>query len=94
MKTVVVATKQQVSGDLGEESVILSLQDGVYYGVNTVGTRIWAEIQQPRSMQELTATLSEEFDVDSETCMRDITSFIQQLADKGLVEIRDPAKAS
>ena len=32
------------------EAVILSLHDGIYYGLNSVGLRIWELIQQPRSL--------------------------------------------
>lgn len=88
MKSVVVANKQQVSGDLGEEAVILNLEDGVYYGVNSVGSRIWSEIQQPRTLQQLLGTLTDEFEVDPDTCLNDIRTFLQQLADKGLVQIQ------
>jgi hypothetical protein len=88
MKSVVVANRQQVSGDLGEEAVILSLEDGMYYGVNTVGSRIWSEIQQPRTLQQLLGTLTDEFEVDPDECLRDLKAFLQQLADKGLVQVQ------
>jgi hypothetical protein len=47
--SIVVATKDQVSSDLGGEVAILDLKAGVYYGLDTVGARIWNLIQEPRA---------------------------------------------
>lgn len=87
LQSVVVATKQQVFGDLGEEAVILNLHDGVYYGVNSVGSRIWSQIQQPTSVGDLVAILTEEFEVGADDCQREVSLFLNQLLAKGLVEV-------
>ncbi|MGH9865973.1 MAG: PqqD family protein, partial [Candidatus Acidiferrales bacterium] len=45
---IIVATKQQVSCELGEEAAILNMKNSVYYGLDPVGARIWRLLQQPR----------------------------------------------
>jgi hypothetical protein len=47
LETTVVATKEQASTDLGGEAAILNLRNGVYYGLDPVGARIWNIIQEP-----------------------------------------------
>jgi len=37
----VVASDEQVSTSLGAETVILGMGDGVYYGLDAVGARVW-----------------------------------------------------
>ena len=49
--SIVVVSKEQVSADLAGESVVLHLKNGVYYGLDAVGTRIWALINTPWSWQ-------------------------------------------
>jgi len=49
--TIVVAAPDQVSCDLGGETVILHLQQSIYYGTTEVGQSIWNFIQQPRTVQ-------------------------------------------
>ena len=53
LDSVVVATKDQVSCDLKGEAVILNFKNGVYYGLNTVGARIWQALQEPKRVAEL-----------------------------------------
>jgi hypothetical protein len=58
--SVISAVTHQVSCDLAGEVVILNLQDGVYYGLNTVGARIWSLLNGPRSVEQIHAVLLEE----------------------------------
>jgi hypothetical protein len=86
--TVVVAIQDQVSCDLGGEEVILSLKNGVYYGLNPVGTRVWSLIQQPKRVDEVRDALLEQYDVEPERCERDLLALLSELAAEGLVEVK------
>jgi hypothetical protein len=86
--SVVTAIPDQVSSDLENEKVILHLEDGTYYGLNPVGARIWELIQEPATVREVRDTLLGEYDVDAETCRRDVMALIRDLADHQLVEVR------
>jgi hypothetical protein len=88
VSSIVVAVKDQVSCDLAGESVILHLKSGVYYGLNSLGTRIWNLIQDPVSVDEVRAILVKEYDVEPQRCERDLMALLQQLADAGLVKIK------
>src|SRR4051794_25151529 len=58
----VVATKAQVSTDLGGEVAILNLEEGKYYGLEAVGSRIWSLVQEPRTVGEIRDVLVREYD--------------------------------
>ena len=85
----VVAAKDQVSSDLGGEVAILDLKAGVYYGLDTVGARIWSLIQEPRTVNEIRDILLEEYEVEPERCERDLLVLLQRLADEGIIEVED-----
>jgi len=85
--SVVSAVKHQASCDLAGEVVILNLKDGVYYGLNTVGARIWTLLDQPRSVASLYAQLLDEYDIDPDVCRHQVTSLLSDLATHGLLEI-------
>ena len=87
--SVLVAAKGQVSADLAEGSVILNLKDGVYYGLDGVGGRIWSLIQEPRRLGDLCDALLEEYDVEPDCCEHELFALIQRLMDEGLVEVKD-----
>jgi hypothetical protein len=85
--SVVVATQHQVSCDLGGEGVILGLTRGVYYGLGTVGTTIWAFLRTPREVGEIRDAITSAFDVEVEQCERDLVAFLNELADEGLIDV-------
>ena len=82
--TVVVA-EGQTSCDLGDEAVILSLKAGVYYGLNSVASRVWSLVQQPALVSSIRDALVEEYDVDPERCERDLLLLLRELVAKELI---------
>ncbi len=86
----VVLSDGQVCAELlDEEVVILSFKDGMYYGLNPVGARIWNLIQEPIRVREVRDSLLEEFQVDPVRCARELRELLRELADKGLIELRE-----
>ena len=86
--SVVVAAEGQVACDLAGEAAILDIQSGMYYGLNAVGARIWQLIQEPRSVNEVLDTVLGEYDVEPDRCERDLLALLQELAAKGLIEVK------
>ena len=87
----VVAVKDQVSADLAGEAVILNLKSGVYYGLNEVGAKIWQLLQEPRTVTAIRDTLLEEYEVDRDSCDRDLLAVLQELATAELIEVHHEA---
>src|SRR5437899_6413710 len=87
LDTVVCASPQQVSCDVADEAVLLSMRDGEYYGLNEVGASIWRLIQQPRTVLELRDALLEEYtDIDSEECERAVVAFLTEMISLKLID--------
>jgi len=91
--SIVVATTEQVSCPLGDESAILNLKNSVYYGMNPVGARVWNLVQQPKSVLQLRDTLLEEYDVEATRCERDLLDLLEQMRLEGLIEVQMAAGA-
>jgi hypothetical protein len=87
LETVVVASSKQISCDLADEAVVLNLEEGVYYGLNAVASRIWVLVQQPRTILELRESLLSEFEIEESICTRDLIDLLGQLQRWGLVEL-------
>ncbi|EKF85889.1 PqqD family peptide modification chaperone [Methanobacterium formicicum] len=84
----IVVSKDVVSCDLGGETAMLDMKEGVYYGLNEMGTIIWEFIQEPVTIHEIIDQIRDEYDVDETTCFNDLTELIGQMAENGLVEIK------
>lgn len=88
LRSVVVATGEQVSCALGEESAILNLKNTVYYGLDPVGARIWSLLLEPRSVRDIRNTLLDEYEVEKKRCETDLLKFLDQMRAEGLIEVR------
>ncbi|WP_341526360.1 lasso peptide biosynthesis PqqD family chaperone [Nostoc sp. UHCC 0302] len=89
----VVVNKNQIFSELQGEAVILDINSGVYYGLNQVGASIWNLIQDPKTVKEIKDALLAEYEVDPQACETDILVLLEDLATKGLIEIRHEAIA-
>ena len=77
--------------ELAGEVVLLNLQSGVYYGLDAVGSRVWQLLTQSRGVDDVCATLIDEYDVSAETLRADVHRLIGELSEKGLVIVESGA---
>jgi hypothetical protein len=85
--SVVAATPHHVSADMGEEVILLHLENGLYFGLGNVGTRIWKLLQEPIKVREIEAVLLKEYDVEPERCQGEVMNLVTDLLGQGLVEV-------
>jgi Coenzyme PQQ synthesis protein D (PqqD) len=89
LEATVLASPQQVSCDVADEAVLLSMRDGEYYGLNEVAASIWRLIQQPRTVREIREALLEEYsEIDIAECERAVLGFLEDMIALHLVELR------
>ena len=75
--------------DLGDESVLLNLDNDRYYGLDDVGTRMWQLLAELGEVDAVVARLLEEYhgQVDEPTLRRDLEGLIAKLTAAGLVTV-------
>ena len=74
---------------MGDEAVVLDLNSGTYYGLDDLGARIWTLIEQPVSLATLREAIMSEYEVDAETCERDLVAFLSKMQVAGLIDVGD-----
>lgn len=80
-----------LSADVGDETVVLDPSDWTYVGFNETAARIWATIDEPRTIGEIIEALVRDYDVDRATCDREVTRFVDEMSDRGLLIAEPPA---
>ena len=83
----VVASEDQVSCRLDGEAALLQMSEGVYYGLDELGARIWDEMQEPITIEELRDRIVREYDVDVDRAERDLIEFCEKMISAGLVRV-------
>ena len=75
---------QEVSG----EAVLLKLASENYFGLDAIGTRIWALLTADARLQRAFDILCDEYEVEVVVLERDLLSLVERMADAGLVMVR------
>ena len=84
----VVSVKSDVLGSrIDGELVMVDISQGSYFGLDSVGARIWELLAEPTSLDQVCSTLQGEFAVDSQTCRSEVLAFAQQLLDAQLLNV-------
>ena len=71
--------------ELEGEAVLLNLDNETYYGLDEVGTRMWAVLATSPSIAAAHAALLEEYDVAPDRLESDLRVWIGQLVENGLL---------
>jgi len=53
--------------------------------LNLVGTRVWEELEEPRTLDQLIATVVAEFEIGAEAARPDVQGFLEDLVSRELV---------
>ena len=73
-----------VTRKTGSEYVLVPVSNNIaemdsVYTLNETGAFIWEQIDGKRTIKELIAAMINEYDIDEETAMKDVFSFIENL---------------
>lgn len=77
---------QVMSRLVGNETVLLDLSSGIYFGLDGVGKRIWETVADGRSLKETVTVITAEFEVDETQAQSDLIQFVGDLVERGLLE--------
>lgn len=71
--------------EMDGELVMMGQEQGEYYGLRNVAASLWMHLAEPRTLEELVARVTEEYDVTPEVCRPDIVTFLEELVAKDLL---------
>ena len=71
--------------EVGDETVILDLANGTYYGLDPVGARIWQLMAEGQMLTQVCEVMLSEYEVTRENLERDVLALVQTLLERKLV---------
>lgn len=79
-----------VSRHIADETLLVPVTSRVgdldsIYTLMGIGPRIWALLQQPVTLQDIVNIICDEYEVARDVAVRDVTEFLDLLADRKLV---------
>ena len=76
---------QVMAREVGDETVILDLANGTYYGLDPVGARIWHLMAEGQTLTQVCEVMLSEYEVTRENIERDVLALVQTLLERKLV---------
>lgn len=75
----------QIVADVGGDLVLMSVDQGEYFGITGVGSRVWELLATPIAVENIVRVICDEYAVEATVCQSDIESFVEELIQLGLV---------
>ncbi|WP_421924478.1 lasso peptide biosynthesis PqqD family chaperone [Paenibacillus luteus] len=89
MEQLITQDPNNIVSDMGEEKVVLSIENGKYYNLGAMGSQIWDLIQEPVTIQHVVEALLKEYEVSKEVCEEQVLSFLSHLVEERLIQMKD-----
>jgi hypothetical protein len=78
-----------VSRAVGDETVILDLASSRYFGLDSVGARIWTLFDEGKSFGETCDMLLGEYEVGRDRLEADLRELVAKLLERQLIEVNE-----
>ena len=86
MNTIWQVSQKVLSSKIDEEIILMSIEADSYFGLDAIATHIWELLsKQPATTNELVQILMEEYEVDEETCRKDVQTFVDDMSLRKLI---------
>jgi hypothetical protein len=90
----VVLSRDVISQEVSGETVLLDLGSECYFGLDTVGTRIWQLIKENGQLLTVYNTLLDEYEVEESQLRRDLEVLITEACERGLITLQSEGQTA
>jgi hypothetical protein len=87
LRTIVVRSDNLLFSHIEGEVSMMSVETGKYYGLTSVGARIWSLLEQPMSVAQVCERLMAEYRVDRTRCEGDVLQVFRRMVDEGVAVV-------
>jgi hypothetical protein len=80
-----IQNKTIVQSKIGEEVVMLDMESGFYFGLNSVASVIWGMLAEEIGFEKLIDQLIAQFEVERSICEADTQELLDQMLEKNII---------
>jgi hypothetical protein len=82
-------TEQVASTTAGGQAIIVMTDSGNVTVLNELGTHIWQICDGVHNIEQIVQEITDEYEVESSTVLKDVTEFLQQMVDMQALVLDD-----
>ena len=83
-----IPSPKAAASKVADETVLLHLESGTYFGLDPLGSRIWRSLSEDQNLRTLSLAIASEHEVKVEQVEADMREFLRELLDHGLIDAR------
>jgi hypothetical protein len=80
-------SEEMLSTELDQETVLMSIDAGAYYGLEGVARSVWESLEKPLTFSDLVARMVEAYEVAPDACSADLQRFLAEMEREGLLRV-------
>jgi hypothetical protein len=85
--TVISRSPSVLTAEVDGEIVMMSIEQGRYFGLDDIGSDIWKRLEQPCSFATLVDRLAADYDADRATIAADVEALLGRMAAQDVVRL-------
>jgi len=90
--TIISRRQNIMAADMSEDLVMMNMDRGMYYGLQSVAAFIWKMLEQPDTIADVCTSVQERFDgVEPDQCQSDVLAFVNDLHAEELIDVHADA---
>lgn len=82
-----IQNKEVIQSKIGDEVVMLDVESGYYFGLNSVASVIWDLMKEKINLNSMVESLMQQYDIDKETCEADTLELLEKMIEKKIIRI-------
>ena len=80
-------TEEMLSTELDQETILMSIDAGAYYGMAGTAQSVWEKLETPMTFSALVDELVKEYAITPEACAADLQGFLGAMEREGLLRV-------
>jgi len=89
LDSIVQRRRDVIAAEADQDLVMVSIENGSYYGVSDIAREIWGAIEQPKRISDLIDDLFATYNVDRGRCEAETLSFLEDLLSEHLLQVKN-----
>ena len=85
LQTVISRNPEIIHSAMDDEVVMMSVDQGLFFGIDAIGTHIWSLLETPLKVENLIEKLVTHYDVEQELCKNDTLLFLNDMLLKKVI---------
>ena len=86
-ESVVERSRDLTFTEVADDHLAIDVEAGYAWALDGIGHRVWELLASPGTVASICESLRAEYDVDEETCLRDVLELLGTFVDEGLVTV-------